>query len=221
MRINTPDGFKLDTIFLRGKNSQKGILFAHGMTVAKEDEGIFIRAQQKLNSLGFSTLMFDFRTHGKSSGDSTDDFTISGELIDLETAVQFMKKQGIKWLGLAGASFGGSISALYAGQNPSMIQKLFLANPVLDYNTAFLHPTNVWALKTFDNFSGKLKHFGFIEVASRKFKVGKRLFDEMPKYFPYKELSNYKKPLIIVQGDNDEKVNIPSSRNDRNPLEGI
>lgn len=213
IKINTPDNFKLDAVFIKNNASTKGIIFAHGMTVNKDDEGIFIRAEPKLNKLGFSTLRFDFRAHGKSSGDTIRDFTISGEIKDLETAVKFMQEQGINWIGLAAASFGGSIAALYVGKYSDYINKLFLANPVLDYNKAFLHPTTVWAMKTFINFSDRLKKFGFIEVASRRFKMGKPLMDEMKRYYPYKALQKYAGPLLVVHGDRDEKVDYQHVKN--------
>lgn len=206
IKINTPDNFKLDTVFIKNKASTKGVIFAHGMTVNKDDEGIFVRAESRLNELGFSTLRFDFRAHGKSSGNTIKDFTISGEVRDLETIVKFIQEQGINWIGLAAASFGGSIAALYVGKHPESINKLFLANPVLDYEKAFLHPTTVWAMKTFINFSDRLKRFGFIEVASKRFKMGKPLMDEMKIYYPHKALQEYKGPLLVVHGDLDEKV---------------
>lgn len=208
IKIKTVDSFTLDGIFVKVEGSTKGIIFAHGMTVNKDDEGIFVRAEPELNDLGFSTIRFDFRAHGRSSGDSIRDFTISGEVRDMEAVVKFMQDQGIERLGLAGASFGGSIAALYVGQNPDTVQKLFLANPVLDYDKAFLHPTTVWAMKLFFNLSDRLDRFGFIEEASRKFKMGKPLVDEMRRYFPYKALQNYNGPLMIIHGDQDEKVDI-------------
>ncbi|MBI2327198.1 alpha/beta fold hydrolase [Candidatus Curtissbacteria bacterium] len=208
IKIKTADKFSLDGVFIQVEDSSKGIIFAHGMTVNKDDEGIFVRAEPELNRLGFSTIRFDFRAHGKSSGDSIRDFTISGEVRDLGAVVDFMRAKGIDWLGLAGASFGGSIAALYAGRNPDAVQMLFLANPVLDYDKAFLHPTTVWAMRTFINLTDRLKRFGFIEVASRRFKMGKPLIDEMRSYYPYQELENYMGPLLAVHGSRDEKVDI-------------
>lgn len=151
MNIKTPDGFVLDAIFNKIPNSDKGVVFAHGMTVDKDDEGIFVRAEPRLNKLGFSTLRFDFRAHGKSSGNSITDFTISGELVDLDTVISFMEKQGIKWIGLAGASFGGGITALFGSNNPQRIQALFLANPAVDFEKGFLKPTTRWAMEHFVN----------------------------------------------------------------------
>jgi len=77
IKIKTPDDFSLDATFIKVEKSTKIIIFAHGMTVDKDDEGIFVRAEKELNRLEFSTLRFDFRAHGKSQGNSITDFTIS------------------------------------------------------------------------------------------------------------------------------------------------
>jgi len=206
MKIKTPDGFILDAIFNKVSGSSKGVVFAHGMTVDKDDEGVFGRAEPRLNELGFSTLRFDFRAHGKSSGNSITDFTISGELNDLDTIISFMKKQGLKWIGLAGASFGGGIAALYASENPQTIQALLLANPAVNFEKGFLNPTTRWAMKHFANLYSRIKHKGFIEVANKKFKIGKKLFDEMKLYNPCDVLRKYKGRLLIIHGDKDTKV---------------
>ena len=206
MKIKTTDNFFLDAVFKKIANSSKGIIFAHGMTVNKDDEGIFVRSEPELNKLGFSTLRFDFRAHGKSSGNSITDFTISGELEDLEATVSFIKNQGISWIGLAGASFGGGIAALYAGKYPETIKALFLANPAVDFEKGFLKPTTRWAMKHFANLYSRIKHKGFVEVASRKFKVGKKLFDEMRLYNSCKSLQKYSGKILTVHGDKDSKV---------------
>lgn len=206
MKLKTSDGFILNGSFTKINKSTKGIIFLHGMTVGKDDEGIFIRAESKLNKLDFSTLRFDFRAHGKSSGNSIEDFTITGELLDLKTAIEFMLKQGIKDLGLAAASFGGSIVSLYVEDNRNVIRALFLANPVLDYEKGFLRAKTIWVLKYFANFRSRLKKFGFIEVGSRRFKLGKTLFDQMNIYKPYKSLDKYYGPLMVVHGDKDDIV---------------
>ena len=212
IKIKSEDGFLLDGEFVKVEDSKKGIIFAHGMTVDRDDEGVFVRSAPKLNKLGFSTIRFDFRAHGKSFGNSIKDFTISGELKDLEAVVKFMKEQGINWLGLAGASFGGSIASLYVLDHPKDIKALFLANPVLNYQKGFLNPTTLWAMKYFANAYEKLKKIGFIEIANRKFKVGKRLFDEMKLYDPCAALRSYKSPLLVVHGDRDSKVALKDTK---------
>lgn len=206
MTLTTPDGFRLSVVYEKIAESEKVVVFAHGMTVDKDDEGIFVKAAQKLKDQKISTLRFDFRAHGKSSGKPATDFTISGELTDLATVMQFVKNEGYQKIGLAGASFGGGIAALYAGQHPNEVDALVLANPALDYKKCFLNPTTEWAKKHFANLAERLNKDGMIKIGSRQFGAGAKLFEEMKQYFPDKKLATYDKPLLMVHGTKDSKV---------------
>ena len=211
LKIKTEDGFILDADFTQVEGSTKAIIFVHGMTVNRKDETIFVRAEPRLNELGFSTMMFDFRSHGQSSGIPIKDFTISGEIKDLEAIVKFMSDKGLTWIGIAGASFGGSIVSIYSGKNPSKIKALFLAYPVLNYETAFLNPITTWGKKYFEKAIERIRKEGFIKVGSRQFKMGRKIFEEMRKYKPCTELQKFPGPIIIVHGDRDEHISCQSS----------
>ena len=93
MKIKTKDNFELDVLYNKIEKAKGVIVFAHGMTVNKDDEGIFVRADKELQKLGFSTLRFDFRAHGKSQGESVTDFTISNELKDLDAKLVISRFQ--------------------------------------------------------------------------------------------------------------------------------
>jgi uncharacterized protein len=209
--LSTPDGFKLDTLYNKIPNSKKVIIFAHGMTVDKDDEEKFIRAEEELNKIGFSSLRFDFRAHGKSSGNSMTDFTISGELTDLTAVIDFVTTEGFEWIGLAGSSFGGAISALYAGEHPEKIKALLLANPVLSFEKCFLKPTTSWAIENFKHYQQQLDKDGCIIVGSHQMKLGKKLFEEMSQFHPHQQLQRYSGPLLVIHGDQDSKVSYPDT----------
>jgi uncharacterized protein len=205
MIIKTSDGFELDSDFQQ-KDSDKCVVFAHGITVNKDEEGIFVRACSKLNKLNISTLRFSFRGHGKSSGESKDDFSISGQLTDLDAVMSFVRSKGMEIIGLAGASFGGGASSLYAGSHLDEIDALFLANPVLDYTKAFLKPTTSWAKKHFTNLKETVERDGCKEIGSRKFAIGMKLVEEMSVYRPDLELEKYQRPILVAHGTEDTKV---------------
>lgn len=174
--LRTPDGFELDAEFLKGAKDI-GIVFMHGLRWYKEGEEPFVEASKILNKQGFSTLLFDFRGHGKSSGDSAKDFTITSQLTDIDTAVAFLQAQGVSIIYLAGASFGAGATVLYAAKHPE-ITKLVLSNPALDYNRTIT--------KHFAPQLHLLETQGYIESGSRKFKLGKTLFDELREFSPEK-----------------------------------
>lgn len=206
MIIKTSDGFELDADFQQIESSSKCVVFAHGITVDKDKEGVFVRSSKILNQEGISTLRFSFRGHGKSSGVSQDDFTISGQLIDLGTVISYVNNHGLNVVGLAGASFGGGASSLYVGLHPDQVKALFLVNPVLDYSQAFLNPTTPWAKKHFSNMKARVKEEGLIKVGSRQFAIGNKLVDEMDVYKPMNELEKFQGPILTVQGSVDTKI---------------
>ncbi len=205
MKIKTQDGFDLDAVYNQ-IDSEKAVIFAHGITVDKNGEGIFNRAEPKLNNLGIATLRFDFRGHGESEGISQDDFYISSALKDLQAAYEFLQNKGFEKIGLAGASFGGGTASIFAGNKINKINALFLANPCLDYEKNFLNPITPWAKKYFKNAFLRVEKKGYIKIGSSQTAYGKRFFKEMKKYYPCKELNNYKKPILIVHGTDDKYV---------------
>lgn len=194
--LTTHDVFTLDAHYYPGTNGI-GIVFCHGLRWHKEGEEPFVKAAEQLSKKGFSTLLFDFRGHGKSSGDSAKDFTITGQLTDIDTAVTFLKEHKAEKIYLAGASFGAGATVLYAVTHPE-ITKLLLSNPALDYNrTVTKHYLPQLYL---------LEKQGYIESGSRKFRLGKKLFKELQQFMPYKELEKYTGDLLIVHGDSDQRI---------------
>lgn len=195
--LQTPDGFDLDANYYKGTNGI-GIVFCHGLSVGKEREDAFMAATEKLDHKGFSVLLFDFRGSGKSTGDSAQDFTISGQLTDIDVAMQFLKDEGCKTIYLAGASFGGAAVTLYATSHMDDIQKLLLLNPSLDYQRSIS--------KHFLPSIEALNKEGFVEIGSRNYRIGRKLYEEMSKLTPYKELEKWQKDLLIIHGDTDSLV---------------
>ncbi len=206
MRLKTSDGFDINTVVTEIEASPRAVILAHGLSVHSDDEPVLVKAEEFLNSAGFTTVRFDFRCHGKSSGLPEKDFSITGEIIDLETVMDHVLKEPVKWLGIAGASFGAGTAAIEAGRASKRIQALALVNPVLDYQQTFLNPTTEWARKHFADAEERIERDGYAAIGSRQFKAGKPLFDDMKEYVPFAELEKYQAPLLIVQGDEDNTI---------------
>jgi predicted alpha/beta-fold hydrolase len=89
------DGLKLCGILTKPtKETKSCVVLCHGITVDKEEGGIFTKLAKKLANVGFAVFRFDFRGHGESERRSVD-MTITGEERDLEN------------FGILGASFAG------------------------------------------------------------------------------------------------------------------
>jgi len=182
------------------------VILAHGITVDKNEDGVFSDLADNLVSNGFSVLRFDFRGHGESGGKPID-LTIEGELKDLKAAYLWMEKRVPgKPMGILGASFGGGIAVLFASRQPKMLTSLCLWNPVLNYNHTFLHPYLPWIRERKANMKSEIENQGWTTLGSRKYVIGKKLVDEMKILRPYEELKRLKLPICIVHGDEDRHV---------------
>ncbi|MBW2969693.1 lysophospholipase [Candidatus Woesearchaeota archaeon] len=197
------DGLKLCGILNR-QETDKCIILCHGITVDKEEDGIFTNLSEKLAQKGYAVFRFDFRAHGESEGDSKN-LTITGEKKDLEAAYALLQKQGYKQFGILAASFAGGAASLFAAEHPE-IKALVLWNALVDYDSA-LNPTLSWPRKNFGpEAQKKLETQGYMEIGSSKYKVGPKLIEEMRQIKPWQELKKTKIPMLFVHGDKDTYI---------------
>ena len=93
------------------------------------ENGVVITLQRALHRCGCSTLRFNFRGVGLSTGVYGDG---EGEAEDLQTAVSYLDGLGLRQLHLAGYSFGAwiALKACHAGLQPA---SLILVSPPLDF----------------------------------------------------------------------------------------
>lgn len=185
--------------------NKKAIILAHGITVTKDEDGIFPELAEQLNNTGFDVFRFDFQGHGESEGKSVD-MTISGELDDLTAAFQEVRKNGYKDIGLLGASFGGGIAALFSSSNQQLIKALCLWNPCLNYDHGIINPTTPWISEKNEIRKKEINEQGWTTIGSRRFIIGKNLYDEMATTFPYEALKSITIPTVIFHGTNDRYI---------------
>ena len=77
IRLSTVDGFDIAAVLTRA-DPRDVVLWMHGITVNKDEYlGFFRDGAQWLASQGITSIRFDFRGHGQSSGSSLD-FSIVG-----------------------------------------------------------------------------------------------------------------------------------------------
>ena len=64
VQIETADGMKLAGVWhIPSKPTKKAIILAHGITVDKDEDGVFVNLANKLCGMGYAVLRFDFRGH--------------------------------------------------------------------------------------------------------------------------------------------------------------
>jgi len=201
--IRTPDGVSLDaTIVEADRSGAPFVILAHGITVDKEEEGAFENLSDALASEGYGSLRFSFRGHGASGLDSAA-LTVSGEMIDLKTIVDYVLPKEGKLGGLVAASFGAVSTSLLARYLEPRVNCLTLWNPVLSLEETFVKPSTEWAKK---NFSGSnvasIYNDGVFKIDG-EFSVGVVFWEELHHFRPDRTLTQTKTPLLILHGDRD------------------
>ncbi|MFA6593895.1 MAG: alpha/beta fold hydrolase [Candidatus Buchananbacteria bacterium] len=210
--FKSKDGIKLCGIWdMPKKTNGKAVILAHGITVDKNEDGVFTNLSKLLKDHGYAVLRFDFRSHGESQGKPIE-VTIKGEILDLDAAVNNARKMGYSDIGMVGASFGGGVATLYVAKHPNKIKCLCLWNPCLNYDHCFLNPTLPWLVDRKDKMRVDLKQQGWTTLGRRKFVLGKKLFAEMAKLHPELEIKKIRMPIEIIHGDKDTYVPYADSK---------
>jgi hypothetical protein len=217
--FKTSDGLKLCGILSTPielgstpkQKTDKCIILCHGIGYHKdEDEDLFKNFAKKLCNIGFSVFRFDFRGHGESEGKSTD-MTVSGEEADLEATVKFLQSKGFKEFGILSQSFAGGAASFFTSSHQDIVKALVLWNSVIDYAEK-ISPTLPWTKKYWGQPAfERVNKFGFTEIGSKKFKIGKKLMEEIKVLRPWEELLKVSIPTLFVHGDKDRYVRVEDS----------
>lgn len=206
-RVQTVDGFNLAATLTRGKANDV-IIWMHGISVDKDEYlGFFREGAQWFRQQGASSIRFDFRGHGESSGTPLD-FTVVGQMLDVR-AILSMAEQHFgpdPRLHIVAASFGCP-PAIFAGVRlPAKIQSLSLIAPVLSYERTFLSPETEWGKEIFSTENVSLLNETGKLCFDDSFYIGHRLIEEMRLIDPESALRRLKQRVLVFHGDQDSMV---------------
>lgn len=106
------------------------VIASHGLLSSKESEK-YITLGERISRQGIAMLRFDFRGIGESEGSEKDN-TISKKLIDLQSAIDFIRSYpGLaSRIGLVGSSLGGFLSLIQASKDPGINAVVIWATPL-------------------------------------------------------------------------------------------
>ena len=118
--FHTEDKVKLNGWFIKAKNAQATIIFAHG------NGGNISHRLDKIdffNKIGINLFIFDYRGYGQSQGVPEE----NGLYLDIQAAYKFVNnEQTIRPIILYGESLGGAIAVDLAAQSDFAIDGLIL-----------------------------------------------------------------------------------------------
>lgn len=181
------------------------IILTHGFTGDKSELGRFDNTAAAFHTVGYNVLTFDFSGSGESDDDS---LTVEKQVDDLESAIQYVTDRGLTRIGLLGLSLGGLVSAkVYDEKIDTMV---FWApvtgsvkNPRARYSEAQLK---------------ELDETGYITMIKdnetrKKIIIDKQMLEDRRMVNPQTLLSQIKCPVLIIHGDQDNRVPLENSKN--------
>jgi esterase/lipase len=180
------------------KESNSAIIISHGFT-ANKDRTRLIKLADNLSKIGFIVLRFDFSGCGESN---FSEITIKNQIDDLKSAINYIKKKGIKNISLIGESLGSLISVLSYNKN---IKTLVLLAPVTKSIVPSIIKNN--------EVKKELNKNGFIiyKKDNKDFKIPKEYFQERQRVNQKDILSKIKCPVLIIHGDQDNTIPLKHS----------
>jgi len=181
--------------YLEG-NQESGtlVVLCHGimMTCAHNPVRWFA---DRLSSMGYLTLKFDFLGNGISDGYSID-MTAPGEMEDLRCVLSKCREDfPDKKIVVVGHSLGGLVSLLLASEQKDLFDGLVLLAPALVIEDECKNGRIVYESFDKDNVPE------FVEVWGGK--VGREYFLTGAKLDIYSRVQAYKEMFYLIQGDED------------------
>jgi alpha-beta hydrolase superfamily lysophospholipase len=113
--FTTSDGVELAGRLFGPEDATAGVVLAHMLPA---DQSSWFEFADRLGGLGYHALTFDFRGYcpGGVAGCSEGEKGVAGIERDLAAAIAYVKGQGVKRIGLVGASMGGTASLVAASR---------------------------------------------------------------------------------------------------------
>ncbi|GAA1117221.1 alpha/beta hydrolase family protein [Nocardiopsis metallicus] len=211
--VVSADGVPLDAVLhpSKGDRSKGTVVQAHGITVDKDEGGMFVRLAESLSDKGFNVVRFSYRGHGKSGG-TPRGVTVAGEMLDLQSVIEHALDTWPEPLSVLAASFGAVSSSLLLPVLGDRIDSLVLWNPVLDLKHTFLNPELPWGVENFGpdqqrelGASGQL-------LIDGEFPISPIMWREFSLYDPLSAYTSSRAPSLVVHGDQDSYVSYGIAR---------
>ena len=128
------DGLEIEGRLSEG-DQQKGVVITHPHPLygGNMHNNVVAAVSRAYQSLGCTTLRFNFRGVGGSQGNYDDGI---GEQDDVRAAVTYLAESGIQQIYLAGYSFGAWVNALAVGNGLQVDKMIMVSPPVafIDFN---------------------------------------------------------------------------------------
>lgn len=207
-KVVTEDNFELDVeIRLPEDKTKKTVVMCHGLTSEKHGRrDQLLKVANELCKDGYKVIQFDWRGHGKSSGEDLD-VCPESFYTDITTIInRYVNGEDYY---LFGFSFGGFAvnQFLYLSQNET-VKKVALIGPALDpIYSSLLNPKEFCYQEIHDaQISGSLEKDGYAFWESKQWKVSKKFIEQCYEYDYKKAMEYLSNRTLLLQGAKDRNV---------------
>jgi len=197
--IKNSFGEKLVGILHTAAKSNKLVVVCHGRVCTKE-EHFYPELCERLTDNGFNSFRFDFSGNGESEG-KFEDSSITKDIKDIKSVVDYFKKKGFRIFCLAGHSQGAVEVLLHQAKYKS-------AECVVDI-AAYADQREATIKKYPKEKIKELNEKGYIMLNAwnKIFKLTKKYFYDRASYGDIrKKVRKIKVPILVVHGTDDRDV---------------
>jgi pimeloyl-ACP methyl ester carboxylesterase len=184
--------------------SKKIIILVHGFTGDKSEGGKFDKLTDALLEKNFNVLAFDFSGCGESDDDP---LTVTKENDDLRCAIEFILQKGLSPIGIMGYSLGALVTAnVWDKKMKTTVFWSPVTNSHPDVRSRF-SPEQLEELKK-TGLITRIKAQG----VRKKYVIDGKLLEERSHIDQKELLRKIKCPVLIIHGDQDQRVPLADSQ---------
>ena len=174
-------------------------ILCHGLAGRKEG-ALFDAVSKALRAKGVAVARFDFNGHGESEG-AFGRMTVSNEVLDAETVVDYYRNVRGARVALVGHSQGGVVAALAASRlGAETVEALALLAPAGVLRDDALRGAFFGA--RYDPLDPPAS----VPLGDTGLAVGREYLLDAQETDPYAEIARYRGPLVVVHGQADTVV---------------
>ncbi len=192
---NQRDKF-LSAILNNGRPNSPLLILVHGFAGNKDENGLFVEAEDYFATKGLNTFRFDLEGVGESEGDFRET-TLTKQASDLESAISYLANMySSAKIGVIGFSLGATIAILNK-------------NPKVDFYV-FWSPAIYPAVDMFPRYHtpkilNELQAKGYVDKG--KLKVGSPIIEDFKTCNLESEIEKMSNPVLLVHGTKDPRIN--------------
>ena len=173
------------------KETSKIIILTHSFKADKDYQPIMRDFSRRAEAEGYAVLRYDAFGSGESEG-TFEESTMTTQVEDLEDMIGFVKSKGYTDICLAGLSQGATISTFAYDES---IKCLVLWSPPCHH------------MDLYEKYKDEMLKQGFVirkrHLTGEEVKVGKKMWEEFPKYDSKDKLTQVKCPTLAIVGTGD------------------